>query len=153
MTLKYCPYLIIPNTCPWHIYQSWTLELQQFIWHFHWDVTGQHKPHCSIMLENSLANLPNSSWWNHIHPFVHAKNLSQCSFPSFTSRVQSLQCTLPGATTGDPTHDKGHAEKTWQAKADQDSKDSLDLFEHLPRNQNLSVYCLLYYAFQPLFWY
>lgn len=85
--------LIIPNTCPWHIYHSWTPDLQQFIWHFHWDVTGQHKAHCSIMLEDSSANLPNSSWWNHIHPFVHAKNLSQSSFPSFTSRVQSLQCT------------------------------------------------------------
>ena len=59
-----------------------------------------------------------------------------------------------GATTGDPTHDKGHVEKTWQAKADQDSRDSLDLLEHLPWNQNLSVYCLLSnYAFQPLFWY
>ena len=36
-------------------------------------------------------------------------------------------------------------------KADQDSRDSLDLLEHLPRNQNLSVYCLLYYAFHQLF--
>ena len=54
---------------------------------------------------------------------------------------------------GDPTHDKGHAEKIWQAKVDQDSRDSLDLLKHLPQNQNLSVYCLLYYAFQPLFWY
>ena len=32
-------------------------------------------------------------------------------------------------------------------KADQDLRD-LDLLEHLPRNQSLSVYCLLYYAFQ-----
>ena len=44
-----------------------------------------------------------------------------------------------GTTTGDPTHDKGHAEKTWQAKVDQDSRDSLDLLEHLPQYQNLSV--------------
>ena len=50
---------------------------------------------------------------------------------------------MSGATTGDPTHDKGHAEKIWQAKADQDSRDSLDLLKHLPPNQNLSVYCLL----------
>ena len=64
-----------------------------------------------------------------------------------------VEYNLPGATTGDPTHDKGHAEKTWQAKADQDLRDSLDLLEPLPRNQNLSVYCLQYYAFQPLFWY
>ena len=57
-----------------------------------------------------------------------------------------------GATTGVPTRDKGHAEKTWQAKADQDSRDSLDLLEHLPQNQNLPVYCLLYYAIHQLFW-
>ena len=43
---------------------------------------------------------------------------------------------MPGATTGDPTHDKGHAEKTWQAKEKQDSRDSLDLLEHLPGNKN-----------------
>ena len=60
--------------------------------------------------------------------------------------------TLPGATMGDPTHDKGHAEKTWQAKVDQDLRDSLELLEHLPQNQNLSVYYLLYYAFHQLFW-
>ena len=59
---------------------------------------------------------------------------------------------MPGATTGDPTHDKGHAEKTWQAKEKQDSRDSLDLLEHLPGNKSLSVYCLLYYAFHQFFW-
>ena len=37
-------------------------------------------------------------------------------------------------------------------KADQDLRDSLDLLEHLPWNQSLSVYCLLYYAFHQLFW-
>ena len=58
---------------------------------------------------------------------------------------------MPGATTGDPTHDKGHVEKTCQAKAEQDSRDSLDLLEHLPQNQNLSVCCLLYYAFHQFF--
>ena len=46
---------------------------------------------------------------------------------------------MPGATTRDPTHDKGHVETTWQAKADQDSRDSLDLLKHLPRNQTLST--------------
>ena len=46
---------------------------------------------------------------------------------------------LPEATTGDPTHDKGHEEKIWQAKVDQDSRDSLDLLEHLPQNQILSI--------------
>ena len=35
------------------------------------------------------------------------------------------------------------------SKADQDLKDPLDLLEHLPQNQNLSV--LLFYAFHQLF--
>ena len=55
-----------------------------------------------------------------------------------------------GATTGDPTYDKGHAEETWQAKADQPSRDPLNLLKHLPQNQNLSV--LLFCAFHQLFW-
>jgi len=49
---------------------------------------------------------------------------------------------MPGATMGDPTHDKGHAKKTWKAKADQDSRDPLDLLKHLPPNQNLSYYVM-----------
>ena len=55
-----------------------------------------------------------------------------------------------GATTGDPTYDKGHAEETWQAKADQASRDPLNLLKHLPQNQNLSV--LLFCVFYQLFW-
>ena len=74
-------------------------------------------------------------------PVIKLKTLKQKDFPQ-----------EPGAPTGDPTHDKGHAEKTWQVKAEQDSRDSLDLLDHLPQNQNLSVYCLLYYAFYQLFW-
>ena len=58
--------------------------------------------------------------------------------------------TLPGATMGDPTHDKGHAEKTGQAKADQASRDPLNVLKHPPQNQNLSV--LLFCAFYQLFW-
>ena len=58
--------------------------------------------------------------------------------------------TLLGATMGDPTHDKGHAEEPWQARADQASRDSLNLLEHPPQNQNLSV--LLFFAFHQLFW-
>ena len=57
---------------------------------------------------------------------------------------------MPGATTGDPTHDKGHVEKICGAKADQNSRDSLDQLEHLPQNQNLSV--LLFCAFHQLSW-
>ena len=33
-----------------------------------------------------------------------------------------LNAHVLGATTGDPTHDKGHAERTWQAKAEPDSE-------------------------------
>ena len=66
------------------------------------------------------------------------------------SRKEYQSELLPGATTGDPTHDKGHAERTWQAKADQASRDSLNLLEHVPPNQNLSV--LLFCAFHQLFW-
>ena len=48
---------------------------------------------------------------------------------------------------GDPTHDKGHAEETWQAKADQASRDPLNLLEHLPQNQNLStVYYIMFFT-------
>lgn len=32
-------------------------------------------------------------------------------------------------------------------KVDQDSRDSLDLLEHQPGKQSLSVYCLLYCVF------
>ena len=48
--------------------------------------------------------------------------------------TQNRKVWVPGATTGDPTHDKGHAEETWQAKVDQASRDPLNLLEHLPRN-------------------
>ena len=56
---------------------------------------------------------------------------------------------MPGASTGVPTYAKGHAEETGQAKADQASREPLDLLEHLPQNQNLSV--LLLWAFHQLF--
>ena len=46
---------------------------------------------------------------------------------------------MPGASSGDPTCDKGHEEEAWQAKVSQDLRDSLDLLEHLPQNQNLPV--------------
>ena len=52
--------------------------------------------------------------------------------------------TMPGTSTGHPTHDK----VTWRdlmSKADQYSRDPLDLLEHLPQNQNLSV--LLFHEF------
>ena len=55
----------------------------------------------------------------------------------------SLFCLMLGASPGDPTHDK----VMWRdlmGKASQVSRGPLP--EHLPRNQNLSVYCLLYYT-------
>ena len=46
---------------------------------------------------------------------------------------------LPGASTGDTTHDK----VTWKRPEEQGRsglKGPLDLLEHLPQNQNLSYY-------------
>ena len=51
---------------------------------------------------------------------------------------------MPGASTGDPTHDKV-MRRDLTGKADQDPRDPLDLLEHVPQNQNLSI--LLSYAF------
>ena len=45
----------------------------------------------------------------------------------------------------DPTHDKV-MRRDLTGKADQDSRDPLDLLEHLPPNQNLSIF--LSYAFR-----
>ena len=50
---------------------------------------------------------------------------------------------LPGASTGDLTHDKV-MRRDLTGKGSQVSRGPLP--EHLPRNQNLSVYCLLYYT-------
>ena len=55
--------------------------------------------------------------------------------------------SLPGASTGDPTHDKV-MRRALTGKASQVSRGPLP--EHLPQNQNLSVYCLLYYTFLTL---
>ena len=50
---------------------------------------------------------------------------------------------LPGASMGDPTHDKV-MQRDLTSKANQVSRGPLP--EHLPWNQNLSLYCLLYYT-------
>ena len=57
---------------------------------------------------------------------------------------------MPGASTGVPTYAKGHAERIWHAKANQNSRGPLELPEYLPQNQNLSV--LLFHDFHQLFW-
>ena len=54
-----------------------------------------------------------------------------------------FESALPGASTGDPTHDKV-MQTDLMGKASQVSRGPLP--EHLPQNQNLSVYCLLYYT-------
>ena len=74
--------------------------------------------------------------------FLKATTLTSAStYYIFLSRTDSR---LPGASTGDPTHDKV-MRRDLTGKVDQDSRDPLDLLEHLPPNQNLSV--LLSYAF------
>lgn len=57
--------------------------------------------------------------------------------PVFPS--SSRDVGLPGASTGDPSHDKGHEDEALQAKKIQGLRDPLDLLELLPPNQNLIV--------------
>ena len=54
-----------------------------------------------------------------------------------------------GASTGVPTHDKGHAERPDMQRQVRTQGAPLDLPEHLPQNQNLSV--LLFHDFHQLF--
>ena len=49
-----------------------------------------------------------------------------------TSQISFLTLNLPGASTGDPTHDKV-MRRDLTGKADQDSRDPLELLEHLPQ--------------------
>ena len=51
--------------------------------------------------------------------------------------------SVPGTSTGYPTHDKDKR-RGLVGKASQVSRGPLP--EHLPRNQNLSVYCPLHYT-------
>ena len=62
--------------------------------------------------------------------------------------IYSLDVLLLGASTGVPTHDKGHAERPDMQRRVRTQGASLDLPEHLPQNQNLSV--LLFYDFHQL---
>ena len=55
--------------------------------------------------------------------------------------LKSTWSSVPGASTGDPTHDKV-MQRDLTGKASQVSRGPLP--EHLPQNQNLSVYCLLH---------
>ena len=56
------------------------------------------------------------------------------------------RCQQPAQEIPPMTRSRG---RDLTSKADQDSRDPLDLLEHLPQNQNLSV--LLFCAFHQLF--
>ena len=56
----------------------------------------------------------------------------------------------PGASMGDPTHDKVMLRKRPDGQGESGLEGPLDLLEHLPQNQNLSV--LLFYDFYQLLW-
>ena len=99
-----------------------------------------------------LGHMPlNQSQWSRSWNALDSLCLGKCSAPGLGGPAypESLGlrcykgCFLLGASTGDPTHDK----VMWRGlmgKASQVSRGPLP--EHLPRNQNLSVYCLLYYT-------
>ena len=76
--------------------------------------------------------------------YIHEKINTLGCFPHIIHRNKFKEIIgLSGASTGDPTHDK----VMWRdlmGKASQVSRGPLP--EHLPPNQNLSVYCLLYYT-------
>ena len=78
----------------------------------------------------------------HQHPRLHSRGTLSAppqlkkspGFPS-SSRHEGLL----GASTGDPTHDKGHEDEALQEKTTQDLRDPLKLLEHVPQNLNLPV--------------
>ena len=76
--------------------------------------------------------------------YIHEKINTLGCFPHIIHRNKFKEIIgLSGASTGDPTHDK----VMWRdlmGKASQVSRGPLP--EHLLQNQNLSVYCLLYYT-------
>ena len=82
-------------------------------------------------------------YWYQDYRMVGLAWSSYCFRPHRLGRQGRLWCVrtwrteshLPGANTGDPMHDKGHAKNTWQTKADQDSRDSLDLLKHPPETK------------------
>ena len=75
------------------------------------------------------------------HPGIRGVVFLLClSFASYFN--STFQILLPGASTEDPTHDKV-MQRDLTDKVCQVSRGPLP--EHLPWNQNLSVYCLLYY--------
>ena len=75
----------------------------------------------------------------------HLTCLSRNLYAGQEATVRNGHGTLPGATMGDPTHDKGHAEETWQAKVDQASRDppeSARASTPKPESVCLAILCL-----------
>ena len=106
-------------SCVW---KSFCSEYQRIHCNTH---TGERLHECDTH-EKALSTHPSYMQPLTVHSGAKPCECSQCG-------------KVLGATTGDPTHGKGHVGETGQAKADQDSRDSLDPLEHLPRNQNLST--------------
>ena len=63
------------------------------------------------------------------HPYMTTGKTIALTRWTFVGKVMSLLFNMlsrlvPGASTGDPTHGKGHEEEPWWAKEGQDSRDS-----------------------------
>ena len=90
------------------------------------------------------------------HPWIikKAREFQKNIYFCFTDYDKAFDCVDHNCQ--EPAQETPPMTRSWggdlTGKADQDSRDSLDLLEHLPWNQNLSVYCYLYYAFHQLFW-
>ena len=102
-------------------------------------------------IHRSFCYLCNSLYmWFRLYRIRNALYFHIWKLPAVVSYLKFGVFCVPGASTGVSTHDKSHAERTWHAKVSQDSEGPLDLLEHLPQNQNLSV--LLFYDFYQLLW-
>jgi len=104
-------------------------------------------------LQRVRHNWATNTWW-HLSTYPGLPLAGRV--PWWPINAQRCGCLLPwgeflpGASMGVPIHDKGHEERIWHAKANQNLRGPLDLPEHLPPNQNLSV--LLFHDFHQLFW-
>ena len=79
---------------------------------------------------------------------IKVVSLSRHNNPKYVYTYLKVRQDVPGASTGVPTHDKGHAERPDMQRRVRAQGAPLDLPEHLPQTQNLSV--LLFYDFHQL---
>ena len=116
---------------------------------------------CPSPTPGACSNSCPLSWWCRPTISYSVVPFSSClqSFPVsdyflrskfFASDGQSIRASVPGASTGVPTHDKGHAERPDMQRRVRTRGAPPDLPEHLPQNQNLSV--SLFYDFHQLLW-